>query len=412
MNPKQVYLLLLGFASGLPLALVGSALQGWFTVSGVDIVTIGFMGMVGQPYVYKFLWAPLFDRYTLPWLGRRRGWMFTTQVILLLSLLFMAQLNPATHPWWLGICALWVAVVSATQDVVVDAYRTDILDEKERGLGVATFLIGYRVAMLVSGGVVFIMADHWGWNVTYHYMALLMGLGLFATLCSEEPPSVTNHQDTLPFWRSLSVPFQEFWYREGALGFLLFMVIYKLGDAFAGSLTTTFLLRGAGFSLTDVGFITKTVGLATTLIGVSLGGALLTRMSLFYALVFFGLLQGVSNLTLMILAIVGKSYSLMVMSIGLENLCAGMGTAAFLTLLMALCCRQYSASQYALFSALSAVGRVFVGPIAGSLVSVMGWAHFFLWTFILSLPGIILLYWMREAMEQVTNTMTEQASYS
>ena len=391
---------------------MGSALQGWFTVSGVDIVTIGFIGIVGQPYVYKFLWAPLFDRYSLPWLGRRRGWMLTTQVLLLFSLFFMAQLNPLTHPWWLGVCALWVAIVSATQDVVVDAYRTDILEETERGLGTATFITGYRLAMLVSGGLAFIMADHWGWIVTYHYMALLMWVGIFATLWSEEPATVIHDSKTsMSFWHSFSAPFQAFWMREGALGFLLFIVIYKLGDAFAGSLTTTFLLRGVGFSLTDVGTIIKTVGLATTLGCVFLGGILLKPMSLFHALVFFGLLQGASNLMLMLLAMVGKNYSLMVLSIGLENLCAGMGSAAFLTLLMSLCHRSYSASQYALFSALSAVGRVFVGPMAGVMVSAMGWPQFFLWTFILSLPGIFLLYWLRHRMDHLSFPMVQKESY-
>lgn len=404
--------MLLGFASGLPLALVGSALQGWFTVSGVDMVTIGFMGLVGQPYVYKWLWAPLFDRYALPWLGRRRGWMLMTQVLLLLSLFLMAQFNPLSHPWWLGTWALWIAILSSTQDIVVDAYRTDILEEKERGLGTASFILGYRVAVLVSGGIAFIMADHWGWAVTYRYMALLMGVGIVATLWSKEPRLECPGAPSLPLWRALSAPFQVFWRRERALGFLLFIVIYKLGDAFAGSLTTTFLLRGVGFSLTDVGMITKTVGLASTLGGVFLGGVLLTRIRLFHGLVFFGLLQAASNLTLMTLAIVGKHYGLMVLAIGLENACAGMGTAAFLSLLMALCDRAYSASQYALFSALASAGRVFVGPLAGLMVSAMGWPSFFLWTFILSLPGIVLLYGLRHSMEQINSSIMQKESDS
>jgi PAT family beta-lactamase induction signal transducer AmpG len=391
---KILLLLLLGFASGLPLALTAGTLQAWLAADKVDIVAIGWFGLVGQPYIYKFLWAPLMDRYTPPFLGRRRGWLLVTQVALAAGIAFMGTLSPRDSAWLLGIAALAVAFLSASQDIVFDALRTDWLEREERGAGAAVSVLGYRLAMLVSGAGALILADQGlGWAPTYWLMAGLMAIGMAATWLVVEPEPAGAAPKSLD--EAVVRPFQEFFSRTGALWLLVLIVLYKLGDAFAGNLTTTFLLTGPGFSLTEVGAINKGFGLAATIAGALAGGALMAKMRLYKALLLFGLLQAITNLGFMALAAAGKNYALMVTVIGLENLCGGMGTAAYVALLMALCDRRFSATQYALLSALSAVGRVYVGPAAGYLVKYLGWEVFFLFTFVIALPGLLLLRWLR-----------------
>ena len=362
--------LLLGFSSGLPLALTAGTLQAWLAVESVDIRTIGLFTLVGQPYTYKFLWAPLMDRSTPPFFGRRRGWLIVTQVALLGAIAFMGTMNPSESPWMLAALALGVAFLSASQDIVFDAYRADILREAERGAGAAISVLGYRLAMLVSGGGALVLADQFlGWTAMYFVMAALMGVGIVATWYAPESEEAVRAPQTLA--SAISEPLKEFFARQGAWLLLLLIVLYKLGDAFAGSLTTAFLIQGPGFSATEVGAINKALGLVATILGALLGGAW------------------------MVLAVAGKNYTLMVAAVAAENLCGGMGTAAFVALLMSLCDRRFSATQYALLSALSAVGRVYVGPASGFLVSAIGWAPFFFVTFLIALPGLALLWIMR-----------------
>jgi len=400
-SKKIFLLLLLGFSSGLPLALTAGTLQAWLATENIDIVAIGWFALVGQPYTYKFFWAPLMDRFTpLPYLGRRRGWLLITQLLLAAAIAFMGTLSPVDSVWLLGATALTVAFLSASQDIVFDALRTDWLEREERGAGAAVSVLGYRVAMLVSGAGALILADQWlGWSATYWLMALLMGVGMIATWYVLEPNPRGAAPKTLD--EAVVKPFAEFFARDGAVALLVLVVLYKLGDAFAGNLTTTFLLRGPGFSLTEIGAINKGFGLAATILGALVGGALMAQMRLYRALLLFGVLQAITNLGFMLLAASGKSYALMVTVIGLENLCGGMGTAAYVALLMALCDRRFSATQYALLSALSAVGRVYVGPVAGYLVAGFGWTQFFFFTFLIALPGLALLVWMRRRIEQL-----------
>jgi PAT family beta-lactamase induction signal transducer AmpG len=387
--------LLLGRSSGLPLALTAGTLQAWLAVENVDIKTIGLFTLVGQPYTYKFLWAPLMDRYAPPFLGRRRGWLVVTQVALLAAIAFMGTLSPGESSWLLGAAALAVAFLSASQDVVFDAYRTDVLNEAERGAGAATSVLGYRVAMLVSGGLALVLADQWlGWTGMYFLMAGLMLVGMAAAWFAPEAERSERAPATLA--AAFSEPLQEFFARRGAWLLLALIVLYKLGDAFAGSLTTAFLIRGAGFTATDVGAINKALGLVATIVGALAGGAWMAGLGLYRALMLFGILQAVTNLGFMLLAMAGKSYPLMIAAIAAENLCGGMGTAAFVALLMSLCDPRFSATQYALLSALAAVGRVYVGPVAGLLVAQIGWAPFFFITFLIALPGIALLYGLRD----------------
>ena len=397
---KIFLLLLLGFSSGLPLALTGATLQARLTVEGIDIETIGWFALVGQPYVYKFLWAPLMDRYSLPFLGRRRGWLLGTQALLLVGIAWMGTLSPRDSAWLLAALALAVAFLSASQDIVFDALRADVLGAEERGTGAAMSVLGYRIAMLVSGGLALIVADRWlGWAGTYGLMAALMLVGVAAVWAVDEPAAPARVPRTLG--AAVREPLAEYFGRDGAWWLLALIVLYKLGDAFAGSLTTSFLLRGAGFSLTEVGVANKWLGVGATLFGLVAGGALMARLRLYRSLLLFGLLQALTNLGFMWLALAGKSYALMIAVIIAENLCGGMGTAAFVALLMAMCDRRFSATQYALLSALASIGRVYVGPGAGYLVAAFGWAPFFFFTFLIALPGIVMLGWLRRRIESL-----------
>ncbi len=397
-NPRLLTIFFLGIASGLPLALSGSALQAWFTVSGLDIVAIGSLALLGQPYVYKFIWAPLLDRYIPPFLGRRRGWIMLMQVLLALFIFAMAFFDPASHPMWLALFALMVSATSATQDVAIDAYRTEVLEDKERGMGAAYTAGGYRVGMLISGAMAFIIADNIGWSNTYRLMAVCMLLSTFITFCSKEPDQFSVPRS---LQEALIGPFKEFFKREYAIAIIVFIVLYKLGDAFVLSLNTPFLLKGLGFSLTDVGLANKTVGLGASILGVFLGGLVMSRISLYRSLLYFGFLQAISNLLYMWLAVVGKNFALMVFAIFGENLCGGLGTAATVALLMALCNRRYTAAQFALLSAVSAIGRVFAGPMAGLLVEHIGWTDFYFITFVIALPGLVLLLWLQPRIKLV-----------
>ena len=400
-------ILLLAFSSGLPLALTSGTLQAWMTVEGVDLSTIGIFTLVGIPYTWKFLWAPAMDRFVPPFLGRRRGWLLVSQLALMAGIGAMALLSPRTDLALLAFLAVLVAFASASQDIVFDAYRTDVVTREQRGIAGALTVVGYRTAMLVSGALalVLVAGSAWvagiGWRNTYLLMAGLMSIGIMATLWGRDPEDAPPHPRTL---RDAFVePLREFFSRPGAIAILALLILYKLGDAFAGSLTTAFLLRGVGFSLEDVGYVNKGMGLAATIAGALFGGTLMVKLGLYRALFYFGILQAVSNLTFMWLAMVGKSYPVMVLAIGFENFSGGMGTAAFVALLMALCDHRFTATQYALLSALASFGRVYVGPAAGYATDpkylALGWPTFFFVTFLVALPGLLVLAWKRQTIE-------------
>lgn len=390
------FLLLLGFASGLPLALVGSTLQAWFAVSGIDIVSISSLSLIGMPYLYKFLWAPLLDRYTPPLLGRRRGWICLAQVGLIGGFVIMACLNPRLSPWTLATAALFVALCSATQDIAIDAYRADILSSEERGLGVAMAIGGYRLAMLVSGGLALFMADEWGWPNTYGAMAIIMCLVLVISMRAPATPAVSI--PAVPLRRSLIEPWKELWQRPQIITILLFILSYKVSEAFtstSGTLTNTFLLTELQFSLSTVGLVNKGIGIIATVLGVFIGGFCLVRMTLYRALWRFGILQAISNLGYCFLALQGKSFALLIMAVFIDNLSAGLGMAALLAYMMSLCNQRYSAAQFALLSAVAMVGRVLLSPLAGLIVASSGWVWFYFMTFLFALPCLGLLYAMR-----------------
>jgi MFS transporter, PAT family, beta-lactamase induction signal transducer AmpG len=390
---------LLGFSSGLPLALTGSSLQAWLSVSGISVRTIGILALVALPYTLKFVWSPLMDRFVPPWLGRRRGWIIIAQIVLMLGISAMAFASPDRALFALALLALLVAFASASQDIVIDAYRTDILRPDERGPGAGIYIVGYRVAMLTSGALAFILSSYVGWQTVYLLIAAFMAVGLVTTLFSPEPEEKIEAPRTMR--EAIWGPLIDYFSRRKAVALLVMIILYKLGDAYAGSLTTVFLLRGPAFSLAEVGTVNKGLGLLSTIVGATVGGTLMARLGLFRALILFGLLQAVSNLSFVVLAWVGKSYPMLITAIAFENLSGGMGSVALVTLVMALCNQRYSATQFALLSSLAVLGRFLVSPTAGFVVEAVGWVSFFAFTTLTALPGLAMVLWLRKEIIEV-----------
>lgn len=389
---------LLGFASGLPLALVGSTLQAWFASKSIGLTAIGLLSFIGQPYIFKFLWAPLFDRFNPPFLDRRRGWLLCTQFGLILTIASMALLDPQSHPAYIASLAFLAAILSASQDIVYDAYRTELLLPDERGLGAAIGIAGYRLGMIFSGGVALLLADYYGWMVTYLLMAAGFLLAMWVTVRGPSVAAVSReHPERIV--SALVEPLRDFLQRPQAWGILLFIFLYKLGESFtstSGSLVTTYLLQELHFTLTTVGLVNKIVGIIATIIGLFIGGGILTRVPLYQALFAFGILQGITNAGFVLLAWVGKSTALLVLTVTLDNLSAGMGLAALIALLMSLCKPAYTATQFALLSAFASLPRIIAGPITALLVEQVGWLWFFVFSVLITLPALWLLIRLQE----------------
>lgn len=496
---RWVVVIVLAFASGLPLALTGQALQAWLSLEGLDVATIGFLSLVGLPYTFKFLWAPLMDRFDLPWLGRRRGWLVLTQLLLAGGLWAMSHTPPKESLQLLALLAVSVAFLSASQDVAYDAYRTDLLPPAERGMGASLYVLGYRLAMIVSGGIALIWTDPqqgggWTWPEVYRGMALVMVLAAVVSAsllprlpAQAQPETAAGHdlrgfvavlaaaatgylvtdqlfsplarQLMAPLWEgsSLAPALQQRWAdlvallaglaftlplaawaarrarfetllsglrsyfgQPGAWAFLGFIVLYKLGDAFAGALMTPFLLKAMAFSPAEVGVVNKVLGLWLTILGALVGGAAMLRLGLWRSLFVFGVLQMASNLGFWWLAQAGAGampgFTLpafdwgfvklaqatpvdggLVMVIAFENLSGGMGTAAFVAFLMGLTNQRFTATQFALLSAFASVGRVWVGPLAGVLAESIGWPRFFIVSTLAALPALWMLWSLRHS---------------
>lgn len=384
-------LLLLGFASGLPLFLTSRTLQAWMTTEGVDLGAIGLFSLVALPYSLKFLWSPLLDRYVPPLLGRRRGWLMLTQLALVLVIAAMSLQNPSQSLQLLAFNALLIAFFSASQDIAFDAYRVDVLEEREMGAGAALTVLGYRVALIITGSLALILADQIAWTSVYLCMAALMALSIGFTLWAPEP--VKREQPPATLAEAVKLPLLDFFQRSGLLRGLLilgFIVLYKLGDGLVNNMATPFLLQ-SGFSQTDLGVIQGGMGLLATIVGALAGGAILSQIGINRSLWVFGGLQALSNLAYYVLAQVGQNYSLMVVAINIENFCAGLVTAAFVAFLMSCCNSRFSATQFALLSSLMAVSRDLLVTPAGKIAEVTGWSTFFLLTLIASVPGLLLL---------------------
>ncbi len=385
---KKVFLLLsLGFSSGLPLALSGSTLSAWLTNAGFNVKAIGLVTLVGLPYSMKFLWAPFLDRYRLPFLGRRRGWILVFQLLLVAALVAMALTSTTIDLGTIALFACAVAFLSASQDVVIDAYRTDVLDDKERGAGTATSVVGYRIAMLLSMGGALMLSDHMSWPTVYLVMAGSLSIGILGTFLA---PEVEAKRPPRSLSDAVWIPFADFFRRPGALTTLAFVTLFKLGDYLASTMTTTFLIT-VQFSNTEIGALNKWLGLVATIVGVVVGGGLADRFGVRRSLLMFGALQALTNVGYLVIAVIGKSYVALVLAIAIDQFCGGLATAAFTAFLMSLCSREFSATQFALLSsAATIIGRL-LGAFSGYLIEAVGWAGFFALTMAIAIPALLLL---------------------
>ncbi|OIO59086.1 MAG: MFS transporter [Alphaproteobacteria bacterium CG_4_10_14_0_2_um_filter_63_37] len=418
---RVLAILFLGFSSGLPLALTGQTLSIWLTESGVDKTTIGLFALVGIPYTFKFLWAPLIDRVHLPWLtrrlGRRRGWLIATQLTLMGAVVGLGATSPQIDPWWTALIAFVVAFCSASQDIVIDAYRVEILRDEQQGAGAANIVMGYRLGMLASGAGGLYLATYVGWMATYGVMAALVLIGMATVLLNPEPsktatPESLASEAQIEVWlearphlrgqtaRALSwiygavvAPFADFMSRKGWWLILLFILLYKFGDAIAGVMSNPFYIE-MGFSKIEIANISKVFGLWATIVGGVIGGVIVTRLGIMKSLLICGLLQMVSNLMFVLLAQAGHSIPMLIATIAVENLSGGMGTAAFVAYLSALCNVAYTATQYALLSSFMAFGRTVLSSSGGWIADHVSWVSFFLLSTAAALPGLLLLLWM------------------
>jgi len=399
-QPKMGILLLLGFSSGLPFYLTSKTLQAWMTTANVDLKTIGFFSLVTLPYSLKFVWAPVMDRYVPPFLGRRRGWVLITQVLLLLAIAAMSLHDPQQGLRMLAINAIAITFFSASQDISLDAYRTDVLQDREMGAGAAVFVMGYRVAMITTGALAFFLADRMPWQTVYLILSTLILIGIATTFFAPEP--VLSDAPPRTLVEAVVLPFADFFQRVGimrAVLVLVFIVVYKYSDSLAGSMTTPFLLQ-AGFSQTEVGAVFLGVGVIATIAGVVAGGAVIGKLGINRSLWIFVVFQGLSNLTYYGLSLAGKSHAFMVAAIITENFGLGLVTAGMTAYLMSMCNKRFTATQFALLSSLMAASRDILVAPAGKIAESIGWPGFFLITVAMAIPPLLLLPliapWSRE----------------
>ena len=386
-NRRMLVALVMGFACGLPLLLTLSVLQAWMTESGVDLTTIGLMTAVGLPYTLKFIWAPLFDRFTLPFLGRRRGWLLVAQLSLMASLVWLGYSDPSRRPELLAIAALAVAFFSASQDIVVDAYRREDLPDRELGLGSSLYINGYRIGMLLASGGGLILADHIPFRMVYVVMSLCLLPGVAATVFTPEP-EVTSSPQTLQ--SAVMDPLKEYFSRRNALWILAFILMYKIGDTMAAAMTTPFYLD-IGFTKTQIGAVVKLFGFSATVGGTLIGGVIMIRLGIVRSLWAFGLLQALSTAGFAVLAAVGPHLTALSLVIGFENLSGGMGTSAYAAYMASITDKRFTATQYALLTSLMGVPRVLAAMPTGFLATHMGWRYFFILCTLAAVPGLLLI---------------------
>jgi PAT family beta-lactamase induction signal transducer AmpG len=387
-SARMLVALLMGFSSGLPLLLTGSVLQAWMTDEGVDLGTIGLFALVGLPYTLKFLWAPLTDRFTVPLLGRRRGWLLAAQVLLMCSIAALGWTQPAHSPLVVALVAWLVTFFSASQDIVIDAYRREALADNELGLGASLYVNGYRIGMLLASGGGLILADFMPFSAVYQLMALFMMVGIVTTLFAPEPRVTVALPANLR--DAVIQPFVDYFQRRHALLILLFILLYKVGDTMASHMSTPFYLD-IGFSKTEIGAVVKLFGFWATIIGGMAGGIVIIRTGIYRALWAFGILQALSTGGFALLAVVGYSLPLLAGVIAFENLSGGMGTAAFVAFMAALTNRKFTATQYALLSSLMGIPRVIVAAPTGYFADWLGWTFFFVCCALIAIPGLLLL---------------------
>jgi MFS transporter, PAT family, beta-lactamase induction signal transducer AmpG len=418
LRPRVLIVLFLGFSSGLPLALSGATLLYWLREAGVDLRTIGLFALVGTPYTIKFLWAPVVDALDVPilspMLGRRRGWLLLSQLLLAATIVILGLCDPASAPWLVALAALLVATASATQDIIIDAFRVESLSESEQAAGMASYVAAYRIGMLASGaGALFLVSgmeglgfgQHGAWALAYAVMAGLLVIGVATTLLATEPEKSAAakadhalHAKQNPLRRVAEAAigaFSEFLTRDMAYAALAFVVLFKFTDAFSGVMTAPFVID-IGISRDQYATIVKGVGLAATLIGGFAGGFIARGYSLTTSLWIGGILQSAANLAFSWLAVVGASTAALTFAITAENFTSAIGTVIFVAYLSALCQNPlHTATQYALLTALAAFGRTYLSSGAGFVAAATGWVWFFVVCAAVGIPSLVLLAYLQ-----------------
>ncbi len=388
LSSRMLVTLLMGFACGLPLLLTLSVLQAWMKEEGVDLAVIGMMALVGLPYTLKFLWAPFLDRYTLPVLGRRRGWLLVAQLCLAASIGGLGLTNPKIGPWMVAVVAFLVTFFSASQDIIVDAYRREDLSDEELGLGSSLYINGYRVGMLLASGGGLILADHMSFTMVYLIMAVCMTPGILTTLLAREPKISAGTPKTLK--EAVFDPLVEYFSRTDALWILAFVLMYKIGDTMASAMTTPFYLD-VGFTKTEIGAVVKLFGFWATISGSLIGGVIMIRLGIHRSLWIFGILQAMSTACFAILARIGHNIPALSGVIAFENLSSGMGTAAYAAFMASITNKRFTATQYALLTSLMGIPRVLAAAPTGFLAKQVGWESFFIACTVIAIPGMLIL---------------------
>ncbi len=385
---RMLVALIMGYVAGLPLELTGFVLKTWMREQNVNLSVIGMMALVGIPYTLKFLQAPVLDRFSIPLFGRRRGWLLIFQFSLILSIFALGMTNPSQNPWWVALCAFFVTLFSASQDIVIDAYRREDLANEELGLGSSLYISGYRVGMLLASGGGLILADHMPFSMVYTLLGLCLLPGVITTLLTPEPPMPFGAPKSIQ--EAVVAPFAEYFSRSNAIWILTFILLYKIGDTMAGAMTAPFYVD-MGFSKTEVGALVKLVGFQAVLAGSFVGGLIMLKIGISKSLWIFGILQAASTAGFGVLSQVGHSLSLLAVVIGFENITAGMGTAAYVAFMTSITNKKFTATQYALLTSLMGVPRVILSSATGFMAKSFGWTDFFIFCTLIALPGLLLL---------------------
>ncbi|MBF0573848.1 MAG: AmpG family muropeptide MFS transporter [Desulfamplus sp.] len=397
LSKKMVIALIMGFSCGVPLLLTISVLQAWMKQEGIDLGTIGIFSLVGLPYTLKFLWSPIFDRFTVPFFGRRKGWLLISQILLIISIALLGLTNPTKAPLMVALAAFLVTFFSASQDIVVDAYRREDLRDEELGLGSSMYIYGYRAGMLLASGGGLILSDHIPFSMVYLIMAASLIPAVIAAALAPEPLAVKGQPKTIK--EAVVEPLKEYFSRDGAILILLFILFYKIGDTMASAMTTPFYLD-IGFTKTEIGAVVKVFGFWATLLGSFVGGVMMLRVGINKSLWIFGILQALSTACFSWLAVIGHNVSLLSGVIAFENISSGMGTAAYVAFMASMTDRRFTATQYALLSSLMGIPRVIASAPTGFIAKYTGWTFFFIFCTLIAIPGIIFPFYIKKRYEK------------